>query len=212
MWLIELRELLSDWNIASADLISWQDLTLKQATVSSICNSLRSPEISPPWVQAIWHPFHIPKCAFTLWLALKNHLLTKDRMLQFGMNTDGRCCLCGNQYETAPHLFSSCAYSNEVIMGLYSHLLCNWDDYLRGQFTLSSCSNLKKSLSYLYISVAVFYIWKERNDIIHNASHTKLTPATLRFIIKRTVREKLSSHDLFQRAAAKNPMLIIDLY
>lgn len=212
VWIIELRELLSNWNISSNDLISWHDLKLKQVTVSSIWNSLRPPEISLPWVQAIWHPFHIPKCAFTLWLALKNRLLTKDRMLRFGMNTDSRCCLCGNHPETTSHLFSSCAFSREVFMGLYPNLVGNWDDYLRGQFTPTSCSNLKKSVSYLYVSVAVFYIWKERNDIIHNASHTKVTPAILRFNIKRMVREKLSSQVLFQRAAAKNPTLIVDLY
>lgn len=212
VWVIELRNLLCNATICSRDTICWQNSNSEHVTTCLIWNSIRPPELPLPWVEAVWHPLHIPKCSFTLWLALRNRLLTKDRMAGFGMNSDLRCVLCNNNAESVPHLFSSCIFSRSVMSDPNLVLTCDWSSYLLGQFTLGLRSRIKKFMAYLFLSVAVYHIWHERNEIVHNSNYVKKSPAQIKDIVKRVMREKLSSHNAFQRAAASNSSLVVALF
>lgn len=90
----DLRSRIEPLQIRNCDCITWQDTT--NPSVSSIYHSLRHRSPAPVWIKAIWHSFHIPKCSFFLWLALRNRLLTKDRMVRFGLAVDTNCVLCNN--------------------------------------------------------------------------------------------------------------------
>ncbi|XP_052203952.1 uncharacterized protein LOC127809227 [Diospyros lotus] len=54
----------------------------------------------------------VPKHAFTLWLAAKAKLLTRDRLLY--LDIDRNCALCGTDVETNSHLFFQCPFSKSV--------------------------------------------------------------------------------------------------
>lgn len=212
MWAVELRGRISRLPIYPFDDILWQNLSFKDVKVSSIWHTLRPPELSPPWIEAVWHPLRIPKCAFILWLALKDRLLTKERMLLFDMTTDLSCCFCSNAIENVSHLFGSCVYSNEILSDSYFALAGVWESYQNGLFTTDGGRSLvKKHLAYLFLAVSVYFIWKERNDRIHSPGHA-LSPSTLRLIIKRTIREKLSTNLYFKIAAEKDISLVTALY
>ena len=130
----------------------------------------------------------------------------------FEMTTDLSCCFCSNAIENVSHLFGSCPYSTEVIMGSSFSLAGDWASYQNGLFTTNGeRSPVKKHLAHLYLAVCVYYIWKERNDRIHTSGHA-LSPATLRLIINRTIREKLSTNLFFKKAAAKDFSLVLALY
>lgn len=60
------------------------------------------------WYGLMMHNLARPKSRFTLWMLCHGHLPTKDRLLRFGMITDGICNLCGTENETANHIFFSC--------------------------------------------------------------------------------------------------------
>lgn len=49
----------------------------------------------------MWYSISISKCSFIIWLALKDRLLTKDRMTWFGINVDPECVLCKVDNETS---------------------------------------------------------------------------------------------------------------
>lgn len=167
--------------------------------------------IPPAWTKLVWHQLAIPKCSFTLWLALKDRLLTKERMHRFGMHTDLSCMLCNNAIESNEHLFSSCTYTVEVMTDQSFPFTMNWMSYLNAQVTLGSFTHTKTLLAYTFLAVAMFYIWKERNERLHTPGHHR-TAACLHFLIKRTLREKVCTNRSFQKAAAKDQTLILSLY
>ena len=172
MWAIELRHLVNQVRIEEVDCICWKHLSFKEVSISSIWHCLRPPEREPPWVAAVWSPLSIPKCAFTMWLAFKNRLLTKDRMILFGLQTDSRCLLCSNADETAAHLFGECPYSMQITSDIGFGLVNHWPSYLDGCFMVgNNHSRIRKLLAQLFLSIAIFYIWKERNERLHVLGH-----------------------------------------
>ncbi|XP_074361033.1 uncharacterized protein LOC141701249 [Apium graveolens] len=111
--MMELRNLLNNTEISSSNRILWDDLsTIK---TSDIWYSLRSRKPQVAWFHFVWHKVKVPKAAFLLWLAIRNRLLTRDRMIRFGISTPIHCPLCLTDLESRDHLFFSCFYSRIII-------------------------------------------------------------------------------------------------
>lgn len=55
-----------------------------------------------------------PKATFIVWLALKNRLATKERLLKWNMQIDGACVLCQSLTENLEHLFFECSFSSFI--------------------------------------------------------------------------------------------------
>jgi hypothetical protein len=64
------------------------------------------------WKTLVWNSFTPPKYSFTLWLAIINKLLTRDR-LPF-LIEDTSCPLCRSGVESHHHLFFSCPFVHSV--------------------------------------------------------------------------------------------------
>lgn len=106
----EIRTKIMEVSINSNDSITWDGFQSNQVSISTIWNSLRHKGGQPPWYNTVWNEFSINKCSFTLRTALKNRLLTRDRMLNFHMQTHSGCLFCNN-LESVEHLFSTCPFS-----------------------------------------------------------------------------------------------------
>ncbi|XP_074298043.1 uncharacterized protein LOC141628848 [Silene latifolia] len=65
------------------------------------------------WYGVVWNNWNLPKHRFMGWLLAQNSLHTNSRLLEFGMDIDDSCYLCGLAYETQPHLFFECLYSKQ---------------------------------------------------------------------------------------------------
>ncbi|XP_074315488.1 uncharacterized protein LOC141651687 [Silene latifolia] len=72
---------------------------------------LQGSQIKVPWYPLIWNKVNSPKHAFIGWLAVQQNLMTKDRLLKYGIITDGRCDLCLNHIETHQHILYECVFS-----------------------------------------------------------------------------------------------------
>lgn len=152
-WIVELRRQVSSICIARNDTIQWDGQPAHLMNLSMIWQTIRARGSTPLWIHSVWNNLSIPKCSFTFWLALKNRLLTKERMSRFGMNTDVRCVLCDNATETNDQIFSSCSYVTEVISGTGFSFTMDWTSFLNGQFIMGGNSGMKKLLSFLYFVV-----------------------------------------------------------
>ncbi|XP_017228409.1 uncharacterized protein LOC108203764 [Daucus carota subsp. sativus] len=206
-----LRRIVSAVPIRGRDNISWNSLTGNMVRVSSIWNSMHMLPSPPMWTSAVWHPLAIPKCAFTLWLALKGRLLTKDRMQRFNMQTDLKCELCHNAVENHSHIFGSCPFIDFILSGHSFQFTGCWESYVRGNFLLGRPQGIRKQLGALFIAISIYLVWQERNARIHNRAHP--TPESIiRFNAKRMLREKLHSCHQFQKAVLKDNNLVMDLY
>lgn len=208
-WIIELRDRINAVTISGLNNIYWNDVKSNFVNLSSIWNSIRITGTPQPWLNAVWHTLQIPKCSFILWLALKNRLYTRNRMISFGLNVDPLCVLCSTGFETGPHLFEECPFSKVVMES--NVLTGDWANYVNGVFFNGSPSKAKKSLGFLFLAVAVHSIWRERNERIQKHGH-KLNATCIRLQVKATVRNRVASSTWFQKKIGKDPSLILDLY
>lgn len=100
---LELHHLLSALNITPLNAVLWKGSKL--VNLSFIWHTIRRSGTPPLWTAAVWHSYTIPNCGVFMWLALKQMLLTKDRMTAFGMSVNPPCVLCGCNAEKTEHLF-----------------------------------------------------------------------------------------------------------
>lgn len=202
---IEMRQLLLNVRILSRDNLSWNDDTSQQVSISTIWDSIRRRTVSPPWLQILWHSLHIPKCSFILWLALKNRLLTFDRMLQFGMNVDPHCKFCTTSHESAQHLLLHCSYTQQIFINSPLPIGPDWISDIQ-----DTSPNITLKINYLFIGAAFYHIWLERNSRVHSNS-SKPTRVLVQSI-KQMVRDKVHGCKQFQKLIASNPSLTSLLY
>ncbi|KAM6569368.1 hypothetical protein CsatB_017353 [Cannabis sativa] len=66
--------------------------------------------------RVVWSRMTIPKHKFTLWKALRSHLLTRDHLASRNISIDSNFCpVCETSEEDHGHLFFNCAFSTRVI-------------------------------------------------------------------------------------------------
>jgi hypothetical protein len=56
------------------------------------------------WHKLVWYPLAIPRHSFFLWLAIRDSLTTKDKMLKCGLVGDMKCLFCHYSIECKEHL------------------------------------------------------------------------------------------------------------
>lgn len=209
VWLMDLRDNISHIPIANADSITCDNMVTPKISIT--WNSIRNTGIPQPWLKLVWHPLHIKKCSFFLWLALQNRLLTKDRMLAFGMNVDSTCVLCNREIETIQHLFTTCVYSRQVFKNLGLPLCMNWNEYLLGNAVNGNLKTVHQHLCALFLAVAGHSLWQERNERIHNQGHS-CTAVHVKHKAMRILREKVCTNAMFKKAAAKDFSITLALF
>lgn len=201
---MEFRDLVSAITIHPHDFLTWDGEKLESVRIASIWNSIRSTADGFFWLKAIWHPLSIPKCSIMLWLALKNRLLTKDRMLGFGMQVDQKCFFC-NDNETVQHLLVACPYMCDILKCGPTYIPPDWISNIR-----NLAINLKNQVLFLFLGVAFHNLWMERNDRLHGK--TPISSTALAYKIQQIVRDRVFSCKKFQKAAKKDFSLISSLY
>ncbi|XP_074293235.1 uncharacterized protein LOC141620203 [Silene latifolia] len=76
---------------------------------------LRDNRPTVPWHKVIWSVWVVPKQQFLGWLVAQEALNTLDKLVQYGMQVDDKCLLCGQSEETMSHLFFVCQYSRRIL-------------------------------------------------------------------------------------------------
>ncbi|VVA89639.1 unnamed protein product [Arabis nemorensis] len=92
-----------EWNVEGA-----RD---KQYSAAATWEAMRPRDGTKEWAKLIWFKGHIPKMAFTMWVANYNRLPTRSRLASWGMIVPKECGFCSRMEETREHLMLSCEYS-----------------------------------------------------------------------------------------------------
>jgi len=134
--------------------------------VTNAYNYFRPRGIRKLWARDVWSMAVPPKHAFTLWLSIKNTLLTKDKLLF--MDIDRSCSLCGDNVESHQHLFFQCTVSARI----WRHIKL-WMGMRRSMSTLASAikwlrkeargSSWQCKAKRVALACTVYYIWTARN-------------------------------------------------
>ncbi|XP_074297782.1 uncharacterized protein LOC141628554 [Silene latifolia] len=64
-----------------------------------------------PWYPIIWNILNLPKHSIIGWLAIQCRLLTKDRLLRFGIITNAYCDMCLDHPKDHSHMLYGCRFS-----------------------------------------------------------------------------------------------------
>ncbi|XP_048605339.1 uncharacterized protein LOC125582924 [Brassica napus] len=70
------------------------------------------------WHKAVWFSGRIPKHVFIIWVAARDRMVTRDKLLRWGLTVPSNCVLCAGNQENRQHLFFDCAYSNQAVVYL----------------------------------------------------------------------------------------------
>ncbi|XP_074298801.1 uncharacterized protein LOC141629742 [Silene latifolia] len=161
----------------------------KEYTVAGGYEWLRAPQPKISWRYTCQNSMNIPRTSFIFWAAVKERLLTKDRLVKMRYGVDTTCFLCGTAQESHKHLFYDCCFSEYCI-----HL---WQQQLQITFPareLSSwfskhhgISKLQKKLMCSGQVVVVYAIWKARNKA--RVDQVVIQPLAL---MKHVLKEVLS--------------------
>lgn len=159
------------------DKVKWKmrDGKKDEFSVAKVWQSLRQEKEKVSWAKVVWFSQNIPRHSFILWLAVKERLLTQDRMGMWCNDDELKCSLCKQARDSHSHLFLNCNYSKEVwenvkekgrldnIVTNLQNSVNNWQDVI----SLMSSRPLNKSIwsiiQRLLFSAVVYFIWQERN-------------------------------------------------
>lgn len=139
-----------------------------------IYNLIRDHKPHVAWCRAVWTSRGIPKHNFLTWLVNLNRCPTKDRMLNWGLQTDGSCVLCNSALESRDHIFFECNYSfsiwNTLARKVRSSAIRHWNQAINHMQSLSSPKHVRL-LTLLAWQAAIYAIWMEINSRIHRKEY-----------------------------------------
>ncbi|XP_018487835.1 uncharacterized protein LOC108858402 [Raphanus sativus] len=159
-----------------------------------IYNLIREQGAEVTWSKEVWFSRGIPKYSFLTWLMVLNRCPTKDRLLQWGLQTDGTCSLSNMQLESRDHLFFYCAYSWEIWFVLASR--CSIPPLRSWEATIAQLQHFagRKAHRYLLLLVwqaTIYHSWQERNNRIHRSSFK--SAASIIFELDKVIRQRIAS-------------------
>ncbi|XP_013583468.1 PREDICTED: uncharacterized protein LOC106292426 [Brassica oleracea var. oleracea] len=124
------------------------------------------------WHKAVWFTDRIPKHAFVAWVAARNRMVTRDRLIGWGLTVPSNCVLCSGHDESRHHLFFDCSYSSQVWTFFLSRLQLTppqgFEDVLRWLLAPSRDKNMVLIVR-LFHQATLYLVWKERNSRVHNS-------------------------------------------
>ncbi|GFY93985.1 hypothetical protein Acr_09g0004310 [Actinidia rufa] len=122
------------------DVALWIQSSSGSFSINSAWDLWRQRKPIVEWRYLIWFPGHVPRWSVIAWLAIKERLSTRDRIIREGMGGDPICILCTNDLESHDHIFFNCPFSTEVWGNILSKCGMSWERNRR-IFQNSSCSS-----------------------------------------------------------------------
>lgn len=104
-----------------SDYLEWVPDNVKRQSFSTgeIYNLLKFHQPKVAWVKEVWFSGGIPKHKFLAWLMVLNRCPTRDRLLNWGLQTDPNCLFCNVGNESIEH----CFFFNAILHGLFGSRL-----------------------------------------------------------------------------------------
>lgn len=122
------------------------------------------------WAKMICQNVAPPKCIFIIWLLLHEKLVTCSSLQRIGIQVDQVCCLCGKADEALEHMFFECEYVQVIwtdVMDWCGLQMQAGKWCLEKERLITQCTNNngKQRLYRCAITILVYHIWSERNQM-----------------------------------------------
>lgn len=150
------------------------------------------------WYKEVWFSRGIQKHRFLTWLMALNKSPTRDRLLKWGIITDGSCLLCNNAPESRSHLFFDCSFSwpiwlNSLRTLRFTSSRC-WEEIIEDLRTFRG-TRAARTILLIAWQATIYALWNERNCRLHRQLYR--TTHSLSGEIDQNVRRRIASirHD-----------------
>lgn len=163
-----------------------------------VYNLLREEQPSVGWYNEVWFSRGIPRHRFLAWLMALNRSPTRDRLLQWGVISDGSCLLCNNSLESRSHLFFDCNFSWDLWSSSSQRLRFSssrlWEEILLELRNFVG-NRAAKTILLLAWQATIYVIWSERNSRFHRNLFRSVPSLTVE--IDQIIRRRIASirHD-----------------
>ena len=137
-----------------------------------------------PW-KRLWKAWAPSKCKTFVWLAIRNHCWTADRLQKRGLPHPERCPLCNQEEENVQHILTSCVFARQFWFGVLqplnlSHLtpgssIGSFADWWRRSWKKLQKQH-RKSFNSLCI-LGAWILWKHRNAFVFDGMAPNLQRA-----------------------------------
>ncbi|XP_074298597.1 uncharacterized protein LOC141629507 [Silene latifolia] len=143
---------------------SWWVIQPAGYTPAGCYKWLRDNRPTIPWHKVIWNVWVVPKHQFLGWLVAQAALNTIDKLVQYGMQVDDKCLLCGQSEESLSHLFFECQYSRRVLMAIQQLRGCQFPK----ANSIDRCatrggSKIQQGVQAALTLGAIYNVWYQRN-------------------------------------------------
>ncbi|XP_050219776.1 uncharacterized protein LOC126670147 [Mercurialis annua] len=179
---------------SSEDKVSWSVSPSGIFSINSAWNHFREEKPRVSWWKVVWGPGNIPKQSFIAWLALKNRLRTKDKLMKWGCIDNDICVFCNRGPESINHLFFRCNITSGIFKSVM--LACNinreivnwrreWSWYsrrIRGKSLLAKVRRLA-------FVCTIYQIWRGRNKLVFD--RIPVDAGAIKGLIKRDILMKM---------------------
>ncbi|WOG86036.1 hypothetical protein DCAR_0105230 [Daucus carota subsp. sativus] len=140
----------------------------KAFSVNQVWDDLRATAPIVEWCGLIWYSKSIPKHCFTLWLAIRNRLLTQDRLKSWQIQDRVACSFCDSVPDSVPHLLFECVFCSQILLEFQrrGYLLLyqgKWDNFIHNSAASWRGKSVHVLINKLVLAAVVFHIWQERN-------------------------------------------------
>ncbi|XP_039008741.1 uncharacterized protein LOC120136880 [Hibiscus syriacus] len=149
------------------------NVTADTTKTKEIWDNIRLHRDKVSWHKVIWFPLHIPKLSIISWMAILDHLPTRDRLIRMRIITDSLCILCNEDPESRNHLFVDCIYATSLwnsIMNLssmrYTHR--SWESRIEWATQTWKGKSLLSIILRIAWTAFIYFIWEERNRRLFN--------------------------------------------
>ncbi|XP_060210792.1 uncharacterized protein LOC132637771 [Lycium barbarum] len=125
-----------------------------------------------PWKRMMFGNVARNKAIFIMWLQLQKRLLTKDRLLNWGIDVNADCVMCQKALESMDHLFVHCEFTQHLWtkilnwMQRHSFNSNNWEDHLMWMIQRAKGKAQRAQIFKMVYAETVYAIWHERNQRI----------------------------------------------
>lgn len=128
------------------------DSPTERYSTGEVYKILRDEGDEVSWVKVVWISGGVPKHSFLTWLFILNRCPTRDRLLQWGLQTDSVCLLCNGDAELRDHLLFFCPYSWDLWQTISNRCgltpTRRWNDSVEQMQNLAG-NKLRKRLTYI---------------------------------------------------------------
>ena len=116
----------------------------------------------------MWSTYSIPRHAIHMWLVMRKHLLTQDRMRQWNVGDDIdlsslRCPLCKVQPDFHEHMFFECTFSSQVwnhvlSMADMSFISTKWSDIMAWILPIAKQNKVTTIVGRLIMAASSYFV------------------------------------------------------